>query len=84
MFIAPAGLWVLLDAGHIASATYSAHTGTRSLTLDPEDSFTSVAHIHIETTVSGGRRYDTASGVIERNGRSIPLSSQTTQIEISP
>jgi len=57
VFIAPAGLWVTLDAGRIASVAYDKATGKVSLTLEAADAQTPVAYVNLETTVKGAKTY---------------------------
>lgn len=57
VFIAPAGLWVTLDAGRIASVAYDTATGKVALTLEAADAQTPVAYVNLETTVKGAKTY---------------------------
>jgi hypothetical protein len=84
LFVAPAGLWIVLDAGKISSASYSVSTGKIVLTLDPADSATPAARIVVETTAPESRHYEVVSGLAERGARTIPLSSQPTSVEVQP
>jgi len=78
------GVWIVLEAGKIAAASYSPANGDIELTLDPADEFTTAARLTFETTVSGGARYETSAGVLERGARTIPLSNSKTVVTLRP
>jgi len=84
LFIAPAGLWITLEAGRIASAAYDTRSGAVSLTLDPASADTATARLMLETTTPGGRRYTTTAGTPERSGRSIGLGAEPTNVTLVP
>ncbi len=84
LFIAPAGLWITLDAGRIAQARYDSRTGKVMLDLDPADATTSVARLMVETTTADGRPYAMDGGTIERGGYSVGLTAQGAQVTLSP
>ncbi|WP_121115744.1 DUF5695 domain-containing protein [Croceibacterium ferulae] len=84
LFIAPAGLWITLEAGRIASAAYDTSSGAVSLTLDPASANTATARLMLETTTPGGRPYTTTAGTPERSGRSIGLGAEPTSITLVP
>jgi len=50
LFIAPAGLWLTLDAGKIAAARFDPSSGQVALTLDGATKFTPSARLRIEST----------------------------------
>ncbi len=60
LFIAPAGLWLTLDSGKIASARFEPSSGRVTLTLDPANRFTSAARLRIEGTTASARHYEPA------------------------
>jgi len=78
------GVWIVLEAGRIAAASYSPATGDIELTLDPADEFTSVARLAFETTVAGAARYETSAGILERGARTIPLSDAAIVVTLRP
>ena len=84
LFVAPAGTWITLEAGKIASAAYAPATGRITLTLDPATATTPAARLFIETTTKTGPRYSAATETVERGARTIPLSSRTTTIVLTP
>ncbi len=47
LYIAPAGLWITLDSGHIRKAVYNAHTGVVHISLDQATGITPVARLRI-------------------------------------
>jgi hypothetical protein len=57
LFISPAGLWLTLDAGKIASARFDRISGRVTLTLDPTDRFTRLARLRVERTIASARDY---------------------------
>jgi len=82
-FVAPAGLWLTLEAGKIAAVDYDPATRTVRLTLDPADPATPTARLFVETTTPGGRTYRPDRGTMERGGYSVPLSTSPTQLVLS-
>ncbi|WBO20799.1 DUF5695 domain-containing protein [Sphingomonas abietis] len=82
LFIAPAGLWITLEAGKIASADYAPATGKIMLTLDPADATTPQARVFLETTTAGAKAYALPGAALERGGYSVPLSGQPTTIDL--
>ncbi|EQB15419.1 DUF5695 domain-containing protein [Novosphingobium lindaniclasticum] len=84
LFIAPAGLWVTLEAGRIKSADYDAKTGKVVLTLDPASTAAPTARLLFETTTAGGKTYAADAGTADRGGYAIPLGSGETTVTLSP
>ncbi len=84
LFIAPAGLWITLEAGRIASADYDAASGNVVLTLDPADAATAKARLLFETTTKDGKPYAFSGGTSDRGGYAIPLTSAATRITLTP
>ena len=82
LFIAPAGVWIVLEAGKISSASYTPSSGAIRLTLDPADSVTPAARILIENTGSQSRHYAMTQGTPERGARTLQLSDSTTEVEL--
>jgi Family of unknown function (DUF5695) len=84
LFVAPAGVWIVLDAGKITSASYAPANGRIILTLDPADSATPAARIVVNTTIAKSKLYAVLGGIAERGARTIPLSEQPTSVVIQP
>lgn len=84
LFIAPAGLWITLEAGRIASADYDAASGNVVLTLDPADAATAKARLLFETTTKDGKPYALGGGTADRGGYAIPLTTTATRITLTP
>jgi hypothetical protein len=83
LFVAPAGVWITLESGKIATASYTPGTGAITLTLDPADAATPAARLFVETTVKGAHRYTADRGTDERGGRTIALSGQPTSVTLT-
>ncbi|WP_260928111.1 DUF5695 domain-containing protein [Novosphingobium sp. 9] len=84
LFVAPAGLWITLDAGKIRSADYDSTTGAVTLTLDAADADTPSALFRVEQTVTGGKAYSPSSGTAQRGGWALPLGASVTRVVLSP
>ncbi|QGP80990.1 DUF5695 domain-containing protein [Sphingobium sp. CAP-1] len=84
LFIAPAGLWITLEAGRIASADYDGASGQVVLTLDPADAATAKARLLFETTTKDGKPYAIAGATADRGGYAIPLGAATTRVTLTP
>jgi hypothetical protein len=82
LFIAPAGLWITLEAGKIATASYAPATGAVTLTLDPATATTPAARLFVEAT-TGGRPYAPPAATLERGGYTVPLATATTQVTLT-
>ncbi len=82
LFIAPAGQWITLDAGRIASATWNPATKAIALTLDPADATTPTARIRVEGTLAGTPARTVRGGTMERGAYSVPLSTQPRTVEL--
>lgn len=83
LFVAPAGLWITLDAGKIASARYAPATGAVTLTLDPRTAMTPRALIRLEKTIAG-RGYRIEGGSPERGGTAVPLQAEAVSVRLVP
>ncbi|ESQ91354.1 hypothetical protein ABAC460_07240 [Asticcacaulis sp. AC460] len=83
VFIAPAGLWLTLDAGKIAAVRYVPKTGQVSLTLAGATAKTPKAWLNVATTTAGGKTY-TTSAPIERGAYRLKLGASETTIELTP
>jgi hypothetical protein len=80
VFIAPAGLWITLDAGTINNVSFDITSGKIVISLDPADEHTPTAYLHLEQNaayqVVGD--YKNTNGVYE-----IPLTKNLIQISIN-
>jgi hypothetical protein len=86
LYIAPAGLWVTLDAGRIRDAVFEENSGELRLTLDGATQDTPAARLHIEqpAKLDGVGRYQPAGSLnLERGAYTIPLRGQPTTVRIT-
>lgn len=83
VFVAPAGLWMTLEAGKIASFDFDPATRVVRLTLDPATAATPAARLFVETTTPGGQAYRPDRGTAERGGYTVPLSPGVTDVTLS-
>lgn len=83
LFVAPAGLWITLEAGKIASARFQPSTGIVTLTLDPQTATTPRALVRVDRTV-GEPSYFVQGGTPERGGTAVPLTSTPQEIRLAP
>lgn len=86
VFIAPAGLWLTLDAGKFMEVAYSQKTGKVLLTLAPADAYTPAASLNIAVTTSDGTSYAVADKAVkvENGGYVVALKSSPTKVELTP
>ncbi|MBB3878576.1 DUF5695 domain-containing protein [Sphingomonas pseudosanguinis] len=84
LFIAPAGLWLTLEAGKFAEARYTPRTGEVRLVFDPAQPQTPNARLFVDTTTPSGRSYRPDGGTLERGGYTIPLSPGASVIALKP
>ncbi len=84
LFIAPAGLWITLEAGKIARATFAPATGAITLTLDAATKINPTARVFVETTTNTGRSYVVKGARPELGGYTFPLGSTPTDLGLSP
>lgn len=84
LFVAPAGAWITLEAGKIASASYAPGIGRITLTLDPASAATPAARLFVETTTADGRKLAPSTGTFERGGYTIALGAAPTSVTLTP
>ena len=84
LFVAPAGLWITLEAGKIRQARYDPRDGQVVLTLDPRDAHTPAARLFLAATTPGARRYLPEGGRWERGGYTLPLGRAAREVVLSP
>lgn len=83
VFIAPAGLWVKLDAGSIASLSYNTQNGEITLKLAEANDFTKEAAIRLSQPVKSTKAYHLkGQGREERGATLVTLSNKTTEVLI--
>ncbi|HEU5351416.1 MAG TPA: DUF5695 domain-containing protein [Terracidiphilus sp.] len=83
LYLAPAGLWLTLDAGRIREAVYNPSTGVVRLRLDPATPVTRTARLRIAqpATIDGVGTY-TPFGSLqkERGAWLVPLDAASTEV----
>lgn len=84
-FVAPAGLWITLDAGKLAEVRYDPASGDVTLSLAPASPITPLARVRLETTVAGARAYRPAGKLMrERDAWVVPLDRSTVEVSLHP
>lgn len=83
IFIAPAGLWLTLDAGKFTAVAFDPKTDQVTVTLAPADAHTPKAYLNVKTTTATGKAY-TANAQTERGAYVIQLGANETTIELTP
>jgi hypothetical protein len=86
LYIAPAGLWITLDSGHILKAVYNPHSGVVHINLDPATKITPVARLRISqpAKLAGVGLYEPAEPLRrERGAWVVPLKSTATEIVLN-
>lgn len=83
LFVAPAGLWLTLEAGKIEAADYDPASGQVTLTLAGKDRFTPAARLVAETTVAGARPYVLDGATLERGAYRIALGTSGTRVTLT-
>jgi hypothetical protein len=83
VYIAPAGLWITLDAGSIRNVEFDSHTGAIRLTLDAASAITPTAWLRLEqpATTPGLSPYQPIQRLTsERGAWAVPLKSSPVEI----
>ncbi len=86
VYLAPAGLWLTLDAGKFESVEVNAKTGHVRVGLAPATMYTPKARLHVERTakVNGAGTYHLAKPLkTEREAYVVPLQKDTTWVELT-
>ncbi|HMI50834.1 MAG TPA: DUF5695 domain-containing protein [Candidatus Saccharimonadales bacterium] len=86
VYVAPAGLWLTLDAGKFDRVELNSKTGVLRVGLGTSTEFTSAARLRIEqpAKLDGVGRYHPAKPVAtERDAYVLPLANRTTWIELT-
>lgn len=85
IYIAPAGLWLTLDAGKFQSVRYEPATGRVTAVLTPKDAYTPSAFLELATPKAGAKPYRVASpAAAERGGYAVTLGAGPTTVELLP
>ena len=85
-YIAPAGLWLTLDAGQFQKVEYDSSNKAVKVTLAASDSYTPSARLRIEqpATISGVGTYSvTGTYTKEREATVVPLGSSATTVDLT-
>jgi hypothetical protein len=86
LYLAPAGLWITLDAGKIRQAVFEPRTGQLRIILDPATPITPEARLRIEqpAKLPGVGTYAPSQSLrSERGAWVIPLQSGATEVTLS-
>jgi len=87
VYVAPAELWLTLDAGQFETVAYSLDTGTVRITLAPSTPHTPTARlvVHPPAALDGIGTYTPARDLpMERGAYVLPLSPTATHLELRP
>lgn len=85
IYIAPAGLWLTLDAGQFERAEYDTASGRVRVYLAKADRYTPKAYLNVETTVAGKPAYQPTLETVRTRGSYVfDLSTAVTVVELSP
>ncbi|MBB4153716.1 hypothetical protein GGQ80_001622 [Sphingomonas jinjuensis] len=82
LFVAPARVWITLQAGRIAAARYQPATKRVILTLDPATKDAPVARVFAERTGDRAAALAVGGGVAERGGYTVRLGTGPTEVTI--
>ena len=85
VYVAPAGLWLTLDAGAFERVEYDEGSGVVRVSLAPATPFVPVARLRIEqpASIAGVGRYGPEGAyTVERGAYAVPLSSGSTTVEL--
>jgi hypothetical protein len=83
LYLAPAGLWITLDSGHIRKAVYNPHSGVIHMSLDSATGITPVARLRIEqpAKIPGVGVYQPVESLQREEGAwVVPLKTTATEI----
>ena len=87
IYVAPAGLWLTLDAGSFDEVEFDSKSGTVRLELSPATAFTPTARLRIEqpAKLDGVGAYLPVEKLeLERGAWVVPLQPESRWIELSP
>jgi len=81
-FIAPAGVWLTLDAGRFERVEYDPEARRLTVVLAPGDAFTPRAWLNVETTIEGTPGWRPADA--ERGAWPIEFGKEPVGIDLVP
>ncbi|HEX7961721.1 MAG TPA: DUF5695 domain-containing protein [Terriglobales bacterium] len=87
VYLAPAGLWLTLDAGQFTDVEFDPKTERVRIGLAPADKFTQQARLRVEQPANPKKlgSYQVKSSLRQERGTyAVPLSSGTTWVELQP
>ena len=85
VYIAPIGLWLVLDAGTFKSVSYDVQSKAVEVELNSADEHTDYAYLSIEQSVASPVVYGLRGGFeTERNKFKIPLKNGVLKLKIGP
>lgn len=85
VFIAPAGLWLTLNAGKFDSVAYDPKTGQVTVHLAPGGANTPDAWLNVATTTKDGKPYRVVSPVVaERGLYKVALTATGAVVQLQP
>jgi hypothetical protein len=85
LFVAPAGLWLTLDAGKVRSLAYDPKTGRVDLTLEPADAHTPAAYVNLATTTKDGKPYAPVTPLTQDKGAfAVTLGAVPQTVSFAP
>jgi len=85
VYIAPLGLWLLLDAGTFENLGINPQNGAVRVGLSPATEFASAAHLRVEQPAKVpdvGTYHPARPLTLERGAYTVPLESQETWVEL--
>jgi Family of unknown function (DUF5695) len=84
IFIAPAGLWLTLDAGTFDALEYDSSTGRVRVGLGKASDFTRDARLRLEQpgNISGSTYHPESQMKLERGNSVVPLNQETTWVTL--
>lgn len=84
VFIAPAGLWLTLDAGKVEKVSYDPRNGEVTLTLAPKDAYTGKAVLNLATTTKSGKPYRIVTpATVERGASVVTLAAEPVRVNLT-
>ena len=86
IYLAPLGLWLMLDSGTFDAVELNSRTGNVRLRLKPATAFTPTARLRIEQPaqlVKGGTYHPAKALTVERDAYVVPLSNASMWVELT-
>ena len=85
VYVAPAGVWLTLDAGRFSSVSYNTATGTLKMTIEKGETWSPEALLHISNPSREGNAVTYNTGRLKSNGRGafvIPVSKKAAVVTL--